>query len=76
VILFEPGPPTPPLHRHHPSVKMLDRAIRVVERAAVDRYIHGPLGYRLQLLRKALAGKTLRAYIRTGKRPKQQRLDL
>ena len=78
MILFEPGPPTPPLHRRHPIVKQLDRIIR---RMQFFGALNHPelLGVSLALnekVRKALVGKKLRPNNRTGARARQRRLGL
>lgn len=66
------------LHRRHPAVRMLDRIIR---RTQFFGALNHPelLGVAMALnekVRKALAGKPLRPYLRSGKHAKQQRLDL
>jgi len=78
MILFEPGPPTPPLHRRHPAVKDLDRLIRDAEwwwyeAKKVSAYERIDL---LQDLRRRLVGKRLRPNSRTGARSRQKRLEL
>jgi hypothetical protein len=79
VILFGPGPPTPPLHRRHPAVRELDRIIRgeqAEERAGLGLHCRKgvPVEDSLQAIRRALVGKPLRPNNRTGARARQRRL--
>jgi hypothetical protein len=75
VILFEPGSPTPPLHRRHPAVRELDRVIRYLQASVASHYAAFTRAEdRLQHVRAALVGKPLRPNNRTGARARQRRL--
>lgn len=84
MILFAVDTETHALHREHPAVKQLDRLIRRVQivRFSVNHEersvtVHrSDLEWPLQRLRKSLAGKPLRPYLRSGKYAKQRRLPL
>ena len=78
MILFEPGPPTPPLHRRHPAVYRLDRIIRwaQVPLSGMTGSALPAVEEKCQAVRAALVGKPLRPHTRHGKYARQKRLAL